>query len=211
MPSLILLCKSLCHLQSNVFQQKRSVWRNKWGRDYFALLWKGLSRVPHSSFPQLNWMAPLISSEMWWITKLPSSHPIERGMPRGKNRKLGLAVPFPSWDELLAASLSPPHLDSPFCNFLTLPECCETPFFKGCSAGSFALWKSEALCIVTLFFSRNSLADISSRTATMSVLSYHSLSLTCPVSFLADHSKSKTFGVAQIIFQTVLSQFRAGA
>lgn len=45
----------------------------------------------------------------------------------------------------------------------------------------------------------------------MSVLSYHSLALTCPVSFLADHSKSKTFEVAQIIFQTALSQLRAGA
>lgn len=125
--------------------------------------------------------------------------------------ELGLAVSFSAWDELLAAPLSPPHLDSPFHNFLALSACSEALFFKGCSVGSFALWKSEALYIVTLFFSGNSLADNSSRTATMPVLSYHSLSLTCPVSFLADHSKSKTFGVAQIIFQTVLSQFRAGA
>jgi len=132
-------------------------------------------------------------------------------MPRGRNGELGLAVPFPAWDELLAASLSPSHLDLPSHNFLTLSASHEALFFKVCSAGSFALRKSEALCIVNLFFSGNTLANISSRTATMSVLSYHSLSLTYPVSFLADHSKSKTFGVAQIIFQTVLLQFRAGA
>lgn len=70
----------------------------------------------------------------------------------------------------------------------------------------------ESKCyILWLFFSRNSLADISSRTATMSVLSYHSLSLTCPVRFLAEHCKSNTFGVTRSIFQTVLSQFRTGA
>lgn len=53
--------------------------------------------------------------------------------------------------------------------------------------------KMKHLYIGTLFFSGNTLANISSKTAMMPVLSYHSLSFTCPVSFLADHSKSEAF------------------
>lgn len=51
-------------------------------------------------------------------------------MPRGGNGELGLAVPSPAWDDLLTASLSPSHLESPFRNFLTSPAYRETLFFK---------------------------------------------------------------------------------
>lgn len=98
------------------------------GEGIILHFWMSLCRIPHSSFSQLYWVAPLISSEMWWITKLSSSYPIERGMPRGRNGELGLAVLFPVWDELLTAS--PSHLDSPFHSFLTSSAYRETLFFK---------------------------------------------------------------------------------
>lgn len=77
-----------------------------------------------------------------------------------------------------------------------MPAHRETPVSEFCHEDSFALWK---LHIVTLIFIRNSLGGISPRTAIMSVFSSHSLSLTCPVSFLADHRKSEPFGAAQIV------------
>lgn len=97
-PSLLLF-KALCHLQRTMLKKKKKVWKTK-GKGLYCTSLKGSFQDSSLSFSQRNWMAPLISSEMWWITKLSSGYPTERWMPRGRNGELELAVPFPAWDEL---------------------------------------------------------------------------------------------------------------
>lgn len=60
---------------------------------FLITFWKGLSRISHSSFSQLNWMTPLISSEICWIAKRSSFFLTEWWMPKGRNGELGLAGP----------------------------------------------------------------------------------------------------------------------
>lgn len=192
------------------FSTKTNQFGKQIGKGLYCTSLKGSFQDSSLSFSQRNWMAPLISSEMWWITKLSSGYPIERRMPRGRNGELELAVPFPAWDELwlhLYLHHTWTHLSvtsSPCLHVAML----HSPRFVVQAPSPYG--KVKHLSIGTLFFGGNSLADISSKTAMKPVLSYRSLSFTCPVSFLADHSKCEAFGVAQIIFQAVLSQFRAG-
>lgn len=120
-------------------------------------------------------------------------------MPRGRKGELELAVPFPAWNELwLRVYLHHTwtHLSLTSACLHVLRLC--SPRFVVQAPSPYK--KVRQLCIRTLFSSGNSLADISSKTAMMPVQSYHSLPFICPASFLADHSKSEAFGVAQIIF-----------
>lgn len=121
-------------------------------------------------------------------------------MPRGRNGELELAVPFPASDELCLHV----YLHHTWAHLSLISSACLhvlrlcSPRFVVQAPSPYK--KVRHLCIRTLFFSGNSLADISSKTAMMPVQSYHFLAFTCPVSFLADHSKSEAFGVSQIIF-----------
>lgn len=190
---------------------KKSQFGKQRRKGLYSTSLKGSFQDSSLSFSQRNWMAPLISSEMWWKTKLSSGYPKERWMPWGRNGELELAVPFPAWDELwlhVYLHHTWTHLSLTSSPSLHVMRLCSPRFVVQAPS---PYQKMKHLYVGTLFFSGNSLADISSKTAMMPVLSYHSLSFTCPVSFLADHSKSEAFGVAQVIFQAVLLQFRAGA